>query len=87
MGLSKGTKVEVYSFDAKTFLGVGTYLKPKKIFISGGGSFNTPQFKVGRKTIYGFECWWIKCSEAKKVKNSALLKETKKRIGFIFKKL
>lgn len=53
-----GQKVKVFSGDGKTFIGAGKYI---------GSKDGIPKLKVGKKTYFGYECWWITESEAKKV--------------------
>ncbi len=54
----KGMKVEIWDAEQKNKLGIGTYIDSKRVK-AWGCSFWTPRFKLGRRFIHGFECWWI----------------------------
>jgi hypothetical protein len=62
----KGMKVEIWSADKKKKLGIGIYLDSKTKVSLFGMKMNMPRFKLGRKIIYGYQCWWIPLSEIKK---------------------
>jgi hypothetical protein len=61
--LWKGRKVHVLSADAKRNLGVWVFdckVDCPEIPCS------TPRFRQGKKTIYGWSCWWIPENEHQK---------------------
>lgn len=60
-----GQAVKVFSGDGKTFLGTGKYAGSK------GGML---KLKVGKKTYFGYEVWWITESEANKVEKKLNIK-------------
>lgn len=54
----KGMRVEIWDAEQKNKLGIGIYINSKKIDFYGH-KFWTPRFRMGRKIIHGYECWWI----------------------------
>lgn len=71
--IKKGQKIEIYdtSKDRK-FLGIGIYLGEK--YFKEFGNIPIPKFKLGRRIIYGYECWWLPKNMAERIKR----KEAKK---------
>ena len=69
--LNKGTKVLITSviwngpMDKSKLLGKGTYIGYDRVH-AWGQTFNTPKFRLGRKIIRGYECWWIPASVAQR---------------------
>jgi len=60
----KGMKVEIYDAQFEKKLGIGTYIGSRRIGLQGL-KYWIPRFKLGRKIIYGYECWWIPVSKTK----------------------
>ena len=58
----KGRKAKIFASDGKTYLGIGKYVGKR---LREG--FYVSTFKLGRKLVYGYECWWIPVSIAEKV--------------------
>ena len=68
--LKKGTKVRVYSVsDNKDYLGVGEITGYEKLF-GEGWEVDTPLINVEGILYRGYECWWIRLSEAKRIEKS-----------------
>ena len=65
--LKKGTQVLITSADQSKLLGKGKYIGYDRIHATDMGmTFNTPKFRLGRKIIRGYECWWIPLSVARR---------------------
>ena len=63
--MRKGMKADIFSADKKKRLGIGIYVKSKQINFFGSKIW-MPGFKVGKKIIWGYQCWWIPLSEIKR---------------------
>jgi hypothetical protein len=64
--IRKGQSVIISSADQKKLLGIGKYVGYKKVRIFGTVC-NIPKFRMGKRIIYGYECWWIPESVSKKI--------------------
>lgn len=62
----KGQSIKVFSPDQKQFIGKGKYIGSERVNIMGMKMW-MPKLKVGRKTYYGYQCYWITVAEANKV--------------------
>jgi hypothetical protein len=64
----------------KKKLGIGEYIGSENLgFIEPLKQIiKTPKFKIGKKIIRGYECWWIIKSEAEKIEKDVLMKQEKK---------
>ena len=69
MRLWKGRKVEIWNATCTKKLGIGMYIGSERCYLTEAGKEVyigwTPKFKLGKKVICGFECWWIPVSETK----------------------
>lgn len=76
--LWKGRKVKIFIIDWSTnkrkCLGIGVYIKSRKVWFEGTDKFAgyTPEFRIAKKKIYGYECWWIPLSIANKIEKETL---------------
>jgi hypothetical protein len=69
-----GTQVLIYSTDGKMLIGKARYIGHKKMWLfDSQHQDKMPKFKLEpgnklgrRRFIYGYECWWIPVSVAKK---------------------
>ena len=61
----KGMKVEIWDTTRNKKLGIGIYTGSKREYLLGV-NFWIPRFKLGRKIIHGYGCWWIPVSETKR---------------------
>lgn len=61
----KGMKVEIFDARLEKKLGIGIYINSKKIGLKDI-KYWTPRFKLGKKIIHGYECWWTPLSVIKR---------------------
>lgn len=76
--LWRGRKVEIWSPDGRKFLGTGKYIGSEQHsfdFGEVGRQIWIPKFRLNEKIYYGWECWWIPTSVAKRLR--AKLKKRK----------
>jgi hypothetical protein len=59
--LWKGRKVRIFSATRNKELGIGTFINHKMTSLG----VTTPKFRLGRKIIYGYECYWIPMGKIK----------------------
>ena len=61
--LRKGsTRVLIFSVDKRKKIGEGLYIGTKK-----WSGWDMPRFRVGRRVIWGYECWWIPVKVARDI--------------------
>jgi len=49
------SKVRIFSANHQQELGIGKYIGEKMTCFG----ISTPKFRLGKKIIYGYECWWV----------------------------
>ena len=71
--LWKGRKVEIWDALLRRSkpLGIGRYIRSDRIEDT---NYWTPVFRMDRKIIKGYECWWLPLSVAEKIKSASLRK-------------
>jgi len=67
--LRKGRKVKIFDVDQTTFLGIGVYIGAEKV---EGMRLWIPRFKLGRRKIWGCECWWIPETITNRIEKKAM---------------
>jgi hypothetical protein len=67
--LWKGRKVEIYSVNQKEKLGIGVYIGSDRITGFRIKNLFTPKFRIGKRIIRGYECFWIPESHAIAIKS------------------
>ena len=68
--LELNEKILIVSGDQSEILGVAKYK---------GDVDGSPSFKLKRKLVYGYDCWWIPWKEAEDVRKEVLKNERRKR--------
>ncbi|HHT9147327.1 MAG TPA: hypothetical protein ACFYD4_16865 [Candidatus Wunengus sp. YC61] len=56
--LRKGMKVAIWDATKKNNLGTGIYVDSIRVKAFGFKAW-TPRFRIGKRIIHGYECWWI----------------------------